>query len=316
LIALTQRRRREIDWTFGGLWPYEPRWFETPHGRMHFVDEGPKDGKPVVLLHGNPTWGFLYRNFIPPLTEAGHRVIVPDHLGFGRSDKPDRPELYRIGQHARRMEALLESLDLRGATLVAQDWGGPIGMPWAVEHPERVGGLFILNTAAHVARKRVQVPLPLKMFRTPGVGEVMVKGFGMFHRAFLFKVGVVKPERLTPAVKDAYLAPHRTWASRTATLVFPREIPVDPMEEPWAAFAGELERRMAGELGDRPVEIVWAMQDPGFVPEWIEEMWLQTFPQAKVERLDDAGHYLQEDAFEQIVPRLVEFVDRLPSPAG
>jgi haloalkane dehalogenase len=108
---------------------------------MHYVDEGPSDGRPVVLLHGNPTWGYLYRHFIGPLSQAGHRAIVRDHLGFGRSDKPDRPELYTIARHAARLEGLLESLDLSGAVVVPQDWGGPIGLYWATRHPERVAGL-------------------------------------------------------------------------------------------------------------------------------------------------------------------------------
>lgn len=178
-----------VDWTFGASWPYEPSWFDSADGRMHYVDVGPRDGRPVVLLHGNPTWGYLYRNFIGPLTAAGHRAIVLDHLGFGRSDKPDEPELYRIPRHADRLDALLESLDLRDATVVPQDWGGPIGLRWAVRHPERVGGLFILNTYAHRPRGKVPLPLPLRLFRTPGVGEVMVKGLDMFKRGFLFRVG-------------------------------------------------------------------------------------------------------------------------------
>jgi haloalkane dehalogenase len=139
----------EVDWTFGGSWPYEARWFDSADGRMHYVDVGPRDGRPVVLLHGNPTWGYLYRNFVGPLADAGHRAIVPDHLGFGRSEKPDDSDLYRIPRHADRLEALLESLDLRDVTIVPQDWGGPIGLRWAVRHPDRVGGLFILNTYAH-----------------------------------------------------------------------------------------------------------------------------------------------------------------------
>src|SRR5438128_10806608 len=108
------------DWTFNGLWPYEPHWFDTPDGRMHYVDEGPRDGRPVVLLHGNPTWGFLYRNFIGALSGAGYRAIVPDHLGFGRSDKPSDPELYRISRHVQRLETLLEPLDLHDAVVVPQ----------------------------------------------------------------------------------------------------------------------------------------------------------------------------------------------------
>ena len=123
------------DWTFNGTWRYGPKWFDSANGRMHYVDEGPRDGKPVVMMHGNPTWGYLYRHFIGPLTEAGYRAIVPDHLGFGRSDKPDQPELYTIKRHAERLDNLLESLDLRDATAVGQDWGGPTVLHWATQHP-------------------------------------------------------------------------------------------------------------------------------------------------------------------------------------
>src|SRR5690348_957982 len=105
---------------------------------MHFVDVGPRDGRPVVLVHGNPSWGYLFRNFIPPLVAAGHRVIVPDHLGFGRSDKPAVSDLYGVERHAGRLEALLESLDLQAATVVPHDWGGPLALHWAVRHPARV----------------------------------------------------------------------------------------------------------------------------------------------------------------------------------
>src|SRR5437763_13602497 len=113
---------------------------------MHFVDEGPRDGRPVVLVHGNPTWGFLYRNFIGPLVEAGHRAIVPDHLGFGRSDKPRDPVLYRVPRHAQRLDALLESLDLRGGAVVPQGRGGRNGRCWATHPPEGGAGLSIRTT--------------------------------------------------------------------------------------------------------------------------------------------------------------------------
>lgn len=311
-MALPGRRSaQEIDWTFGGLWPHEPSWFDTPDGRLHYVDVGPRDGKPVVLLHGNPTWGFLYRNFIGPLADAGYRAIVPDLLGFGRSDKPARPELYTIEQHALRTEALLESLDLHGATIVPQDWGGPISMYWAVKHPERVSGLFILNTAAHVLREKFEIPMVLRLFRAPGVGELMVKGMKMFHHGFVFRAGIDKPERLTPAVKRAYLTPHAAWSDCTGVLVFPRVIPVDPAEEPWASFGAMLETGFEA-LRDRPVHLAWGMKDPSFGAEMIDDMWLQTFPKATVTRIADASHYLQEDAYEQIVPELLEFVARLP----
>jgi haloalkane dehalogenase len=306
------------DWTFEGTWPYDPQWLDTPDGRMHYVDEGPRDARPVVLVHGNPTWGYLYRNFIPPLVEAGHRAIVPDHLGFGRSEKPDDPELYRVPRHAERLEALLESLDLRGATVVPQDWGGPIGLYWATRHPERVNGLFILNTFAHgwkpdalpPGKEKVPLPLPLHLFRTPLVGELLVKGVDAFKRGFLFGQGVVHRERLTPAVKRAYKDVHQGWSERTAILVFPREIPRTG-EGPVVAMNADTEARLERHFRSKPVEIMWAMKDVAFLPAYLDTLWLKTFPDAKVTKLEDAGHYLQEDAHERIVPELVRFVNDL-----
>jgi cis-3-alkyl-4-acyloxetan-2-one decarboxylase len=295
------------DWTFGGLWPYEPHWFETPDGRMHYVDEGPRDGRPVVLVHGNPTWGFLYRNFVGALVEAGHRAIVPDHLGFGRSDKPDNPELYRIPRHVGRLEALLESLDLHDAVVVPDDWGGPIGLSWAVAHPERVSGLFILNTYAHGPRGKIKLPLPLRLFRAPGVGEVLVKGLHLFVRVFVFRVGVVHRERLTPEVGGARPAPHPSRFSHTGVLVFPREIPADGTG-PVAELTGQLERALEERFRSKPVRIMWGMRDPAFTPQFLDELWLRTFPDAEVTRLEDAGHFAQEDAHERVVPELVRFL--------
>jgi len=296
----------ETDWTFGGTWPFEPRWFESADGRMHYVDEGPRDGRPVVMVHGNPTWGYLWRHFIPPLASAGFRAIVPDHLGFGRSEKPDDPALYRIPRHADRMEALLESLDLREATVVPQDWGGPIGLAWAARHPERIRSLAILNTIAHRPPADVSLPLPLRVFRAPGVGELLVKGAHAFVRGFLFRAGLVHPERLGPHERAAYQAPHPTWASRTAVLVFPREIPAGSAG-PVSDFLGELHEGLMA-LRERPVFIAWAMKDIAFLPSYLDDLWLADFPKARVLRLPDAGHYLQEDAHEQIVPALLEFL--------
>jgi len=295
-----------VDWTFDGTWPFAPQWFESADGRLHYVDEGPRDGAPVVMLHGNPSWGYLWRNFIPPLVDAGYRAIVPDHLGFGRSDKPDDPALYAIPRHADRLEALLESLDLRGATVVPQDWGGPIGLAWAARHPDRVDRLAILNTFAHRPRRKVDLPFALKLFRTPGVGEVMVKGLHAFVRVFLFSHGVMHKERLTPAARSAYLAPHPTWASRTGILAFPRQIPSGP-SAPLADFLGQVNDGLQV-FKDRPVFIAWAMKDIAFKPEFLGELWLADFPHAKVLKLDDAGHYLQEDAHERIVPALLDFL--------
>jgi pimeloyl-ACP methyl ester carboxylesterase len=306
-------RSSRTDWTFNGAWPYAPSWFDTPDGRMHYVDVGPRGAPPVILVHGNPTWGFLYRNFIPPLVGAGYRVVVPDHLGFGRSDKPDDPSVYSLIRHMHRLEALLESLDLHEATVVPQDWGGPFSLYWAVAHPERVRSLFILNTYAHRPTREVPIPLPLRMFRTPLLGDVLVKGLHLFVRGFLFRAGVVHRERLTPDIRKAYLAPHPTWSSRTGILTLPRQIPTGP-RDPATDLTAEIERGLEEHFRSKPVAIAWGMRDPAFTPWWLDELWLKTFPNARVLRLADAGHYVQEDAHEQIVPDLLRFLN--PSPAG
>jgi len=189
---------------------------------------------------------------------------------------------------------------------VPQDWGGPIGLAWAARHPERIHSLAILNTFAHRPAAKVKLPLPLHLFRTPGVGELMVKGAHAFVRGFMFRAGLCHPERLGPVELSAYLAPHPTWSSRTGVLVFPREIPSGP-QGPVSEFLAEVHSGLA-RLSSKPAFIAWAMKDVAFVPSYLENLWLADFPQAEVLRLPDAGHYLQEDAHEKIVPALMTFL--------
>lgn len=297
----------ETDWSFGGAWPYEPRWFDTPDGRLHYVDVGPSDGPPVVMVHGNPTWGYLYRRFIKAVTDLGYRAIVMDHLGFGRSDKPDNPGLYTIPRHAGRCEALLATLDLKGATLVVQDWGGPIGLTWAARHPDRVSGLFILNTFFQRPVRKVALPLILKAFRTPVVGELLVKGGHAFVKGFLFRAGLSDPAVLSKTDRAAYLAPHPTWSSRTGILAFPRQIPSGP-HGPVSDFVAAEGAKLAAAFAGKPVRIVWPMKDVAFRPETLDEMWLKTFPNADVIRIADAGHFIQEDAHQKVIPELLDIL--------
>ncbi len=306
---MTQHTGNEQDWTFGGTWPYTPRWFDSSDGRMHYVDEGPRSGRPIVMVHGNPTWGYLYRHFIAAVTQAGYRAIVLDHLGFGRSDKPDQPELYQIQRHAERCGALLESLDLHDATMLVQDWGGPIGLAWAAAQADRVRSLAVLNTFVHRPPGEVKLPLALRLFRTPLIGELMVKGLHAFVKVFLFKAGLVKPARLDQQAKAAYLAPHPNWSSRTPVLVFPREIPAGPEGRVSDFLAGVNQQLVAG-FADKPVFIAWPMKDIAFTPDMLDTLWLRDFPQAEVMRIQDAGHYIQEDAHEQVIPPLLDFLKK------
>ena len=295
------------DWTFGGNWPYEPRWFDTADGKLHYIDEGPRDGAPVVMVHGNPTWSYLYRRFIAAVTKAGYRAIVMDHLGFGRSDKPAVARLYQVPRHAERCGELLESLDLHNATLVVQDWGGPIGLAWAAQHPTRVAKLFILNTFFQRPEGKVPLPLPLKLFRTPGVGELLVKGMNAFVTRFLFKDGLVNTECLSSQDKAAYLAPHPDWSSRTGMLEFPRQIPADSTG-PVSDFVAQLNSKLVPAFRHKPVTIVWPMKDVAFQAGVLDEMWIPDFPHAHVIRVEDAGHFIQEDAHDIVIPALLDFL--------
>lgn len=298
---------RDIDWTFGGSWPYEPKWFDTPDGLLHYVDEGPRDAPTIVFVHGNPTWAYLYRRFIDAVTSSGYRAIAMDHLGFGRSDKPNRTDVYGIPRHAARCEALLEALELNDVTLVVQDWGGPIGLPWAARHPDRVSRLFILNTFFQRPIRDVPLPVILKAFRTPVLGEILVKGGHAFVKGFLFRAGLHHPERLTKADKAAYLAPHPTWSSRTGILAFPRQIPSGP-DGVVSDFVAAQGHKLQAAFADKPIRIVWPMKDVAFRADTLDGMWLKSFPHADVLRVEDAGHFIQEDAYEIVIPELMEFI--------
>jgi pimeloyl-ACP methyl ester carboxylesterase len=297
----------EIDWTFEGTWPHPPRWFDTPDGRLHYVDVGPRAGRPIVLVHGNPSWGYLFRHFIPPLCAAGYRAIVPDHLGFGRSDKPPGAARYRVERHAARLAQLLDALDLRSATIVPHDWGGPIALAWAADHADRVARLAILDSFVHPPDAPVSLPLPLRLFRLPGLGELLVKGGHAIVRGFLLGGGVARPERLTAAVRRAYLAPHGGWAARTAILTLAREFPAGP-DGRVAAFQAGVQRRAAA-LASRPVFIAWGGKDV-VLGESVLARWRRDFPRADLLRLPEAGHFVQEDAHEVVVPALLAFLAR------
>lgn len=305
-----------VDWTFDGTWPFAPRWHECGAGRMHYVDEGSRDGRPVVLLHGNPTWGYLYRRIVPPLVSAGNRVIVPDHLGFGRSDKPREPTLYEVSRHARRLEILLESLDLNGAVLAAHDWGGPIGLRWATRHPERVDGLFLVNTMAHEfrgsrfsgGRVRVPLPAPLRILRAPVIGELLVQGLDAF-KPLMFRLAIERGEPLPPAAQRAYRAVHAGWSERAAMLMFARQVPVGEGGSVNRMNA-EIEAGLRRHFNAKPAHIVWGMKDRVLLPSYIE-WWEDTLSRAEVTRIQDAGHFVQEDAPEWLISDLTRFVNAL-----
>ena len=248
-------------------------------------------------------------NFIPALTDAGFRAIAYDEMGFGRSDKPHREAEYSLERHVRQFTALVDELSLDGVTLVVQDWGGPIGLSWAVDHPEQVRRLVILNTFTGWIPDGAEPPRPFKLMRKRGSGEVLVKGMHAFVRRGLFAMGTAHPERLTEVERAAYLAPHPSYASRTGVLAYPRLIPWDA-DNPTRALGRHVEDNL-GALSEKPVLICWGMKDPAFPPGLLK-VWRKRFPDAEVHEIEDASHFVQEDAHERIVPWLVEFLRSTP----
>jgi haloalkane dehalogenase len=279
---------------------FEHGFAATPHGRMHYAHAG--QGDPVLCLHGNPTWSFLYREFLRGLSDDA-RVIAPDLIGFGLSEKLPRVGDYSIDGHVEDVVALVDALDLRNLTLVLQDWGGPIGLGVASRRPERVRALVIMNTIGFVPEGNGGPPFALRMLRAPLLGEGLVQGLGLFHRGFI-PLGIARPERRSENVLRAYREVQGSWTLRAGTLAFPRLIPATP-EDPATAL---LERTGAFlESFHGPVLLIWGMRDPFFDADLLAQ-WRERFPDAPVLELEDAGHFLQEDAPERIVPRVREFL--------
>ncbi len=301
------QRASDERWSFGGTWPYEPRWLLTDGIRIHYVDEGPRDGEPVVMLHGNPTWSYLYRRFIAALAGAGYRAVAHDQLGFGRSDKPRRESEFSVQRHVRHFAALMDELRLEGVTLIVQDWGGPVGLAWAVEQPGRIRRLVLLNTWPGGAHPDYTTPpAPLRALRWPIVGDALLKGAHVFTRGFLFR-GATHPERLGKNERAAYLQPHPSWESRAGVAAYARMIPWDARNPTWTV-ARRIEDGLA-ELAARPVLVCWPAKDPAFKEKTLA-LWRDRFPHAEVHELEDAGHYVQEDAHERVIPLLLGFLGR------
>lgn len=284
--------------------PFRSRFHAVDGVRLAYVDQG--KGEPIILLHGNPTWGYLYRKFIPPLSRR-NRIIVPDHMGFGRSDKPLDPSLYRLARHMQNLESLLLKLDIKNATLVVQDWGGPIGLGFAVRHPDRIKRLVILNTWAWVIPAGTRIHPLLEQFRSPGLGEALVQGLNLFVEGFL-PAGIYRKERVTPALMRGYRAPFPDWNSRVGILAFPRDIVIGD-DHPSAPTMSEISQKLPALRV--PALLIWAMKDPAF-PRAVVGLWQKIYPHAELHALERAGHYLQEDEPEAIVGLIQDFLARHP----
>jgi haloalkane dehalogenase len=279
------------------LYPFCSRHLELGDLRMHYLDEG--QGQPLLMVHGNPTWSFYWRNLVLGLRDRW-RAIVPDHIGCGLSDKPQIYE-YCLRQHIDNLVRLIEQLDLRHATLVAHDWGGAIGIGAVQQLPERFSRLILFNTGAFPPPF---VPWRIRLCRLPILGQFAVRGLNLFARAAL-TMAVAQP--LPVAVRRGLLAPYDSWAHRLAIHRFVRDIPLRRSHPTWQTLE-DIERGLPA-LGDRPVQLIWGMLDWCFTPVCLDRL-VAHFPSAEVVRLADASHYVVEDAQERIVARVRAFLER------
>jgi haloalkane dehalogenase len=285
---------RTPDERFEGLpgYSFAPHYVEQHGLRMHYVDEGA--GEPVLLLHGEPTWAYLYRKMIPPLAGVA-RVVAPDYFGFGRSDKPTGIDDYTYDFHYEAIDRLVEELDLRETAVVVQDWGGPIGLRLAVERPERVARLVILNTGIGAGRAPSPEWLRFREF-VRHVGTDLVPGQ-------LVRISCVI--ELDDEVVEGYDAPFPVPESKAGVLAFPELVPT---EVDHRSAAKMVEVRESLTQWPKPTLVLFSDSDPIFSPRTAERMASLIPGAGPAEIVAGAGHFLQEDKGEEIADRIVRFL--------
>lgn len=284
------------------LFPFAEHYFDRGRGiRMHYIDEG--QGPPLLMLHGNPSWSFYYRNLVQALS-GQFRCIAPDHVGMGKSDKPGQGAYpYTLQARIDDLEALLASLNLtQPVTLTVHDWGGMIGMAWAAKHPQQVARLVILNTAAFGLPPGKALPWQLGLTRTP-LGTLLVRGFNAFSGAAT-RLAMTRT-KMSAEVRDAYTAPYDSWANRLATLRFVQDIPLQAGDPGFDIV--EATKAKLGLFAKTPTLIAWGGKDFVFDDQFLAE-WRRLLPAARVIYLADAGHYVLEDAAAELIPQIKQFV--------
>ena len=287
---------------FADEYPFDSHWLDLDGVRMHYVDEGPRDAETILCVHGNPTWSFIWRHLIADQSRE-RRVIAVDHIGCGLSDKPqDYP--YRLEQHIANLRRLVETLDLRNVTLVGHDWGGCIGMGAACEIPDRFSRFVLLNTGAFRSK---QIPLRIAVCRIPVFGAIALRAFNGFSRAALTMAVARQP--LSQKARRGLLAPYDSWANRVAVLRFVQDIPLNPSHPSYAKLT-QVETGLS-QFSNRPMLLLWGAKDWCFTLDFLKE-FQQRFPQAESYVIADAGHYVFEDASDEVVKTVRQFLDKNP----
>lgn len=285
---------------------YHGHYFDRQGLRLHYLDQG--QGDPVVMVHGNPTWSVYYRNLVSAL-QGEFRCIVPDHIGCGFSDKPDDSRYrYTLDSRIADLEALLEHLEVkRKVTLVVHDWGGLIGLGWALRHLEAVERLVVLNTAAFrlSATPKKRIPWPLALGRQTRLGAWLIEQHNAFSAVASWTCCTQHP--MSAKLRRLYQLPYNSPQNRIATLRFVQDIPLQPSDPAYATVAAieaQLER-----LAHLPILICWGLKDFVFDADFLQ-VFTQKWPQAEVHRFEQAGHYVLEDAQAEIIPLIQAFLQR------
>ena len=303
------RARAEQRNGFASQYPFASHWFSFEGHVQHYIDEGEAGdgaidarhlaGKPVLLMvHGNPTWSFAWRRLVSDLSRD-YRVIAIDHLGCGFSEKPQDPNLYTLDGHITRLASLVEALNLRDVTLFGHDWGGAIGMGCAGRLADRFQRFVLMNTGAFRSQA---IPFRISLCRIPLVGQIGDQAFNLFARAAL-TMAVEKP--LDSEARAGFIAPYDSWAHRIAVHQFVQDIPLSPGHRSYQTLKAVEEG--LSQFVDHPMLLIWGRKDWCFTPAFFEE-FRQRFPDAQTMPLDDAGHYVFEDAHERMLPRIREFL--------
>jgi cis-3-alkyl-4-acyloxetan-2-one decarboxylase len=289
--------------TFGGTWPFAARFFEGNGFRMHYVEEG--RGEPIICLHGMPTWGYLYRRFVQPLS-ATNRVVVPDHMGFGKSETP-RDREYTLKTHVDNLASLIEALDLKNITFVIQDWGGPIGAAYTLRHPERVKRLFLLNTITGYGRAKPGELTPwfqfIKKHHDAGTLHEVLGNLDVNILSIMKNVGFENSAVVDENWIAAYGGPFPSKDDCIGAIAFPldtllgRIIPY--VREGFA---------LVDNLRSKPAMLAVGMKDKGIAPDFQIADFQGVWPNRPIVRLPGAGHFSQEDAPDAIVAMIQLFV--------
>ena len=270
---------------FADEYPFASHYLDLDGHKYHYVDEG--RGPTLLMVHGNPTWSFIWRNLIKDLSRD-YRIVAVDHMGCGFSDKPQNYD-YRLDQHIQNLTQLIKRLDLRDITLFGHDWGGCIGMGAAGRDPDRFSRFVLMNTGAFRSQR---IPWRIAVCRIPILGSLGVRGLNLFSRAAL-RMAVVNPSSLSPAVRAGYLAPYGSWNDRIAVDRFVKDIPLDPTHPSYETLV-KVETGLS-QFAKHPLLLLWGEHDWCFTLEFLKEFQTR-FPQAQTLRFPQAGHYLFEEA--------------------